>query len=84
VDARQARDRYLVAPISRAVDERVSAAEQVTRDEVAGLRRIIGEYGDALDDLTEAFGRTLTRLSSEVTALTEELERLRAQLDASS
>ncbi len=82
MNARQARERLLLAPISRIVDERVAAAEQVTRDEVAALRRIIGDHGDAADDVAEVFGRTLTRLSAEVTALTEELSRMRALLDA--
>ena len=82
VNARDARQRYLLAPIANLVDQRVAALEQVTRTDIADLRRIIGEQGDAADDVAEVFGRTLTRLSAEVTALTEELARVRAALDA--
>ena len=81
VDAKQARDRYLLAPIRQIVDERVAAAEQVTRDEIADLRRVIGDHGDAADDVAEVFGRTLTRLSAEVSALSDELARVRSLLD---
>ncbi|MCU4185557.1 hypothetical protein K6U06_14405 [Acidiferrimicrobium sp. IK] len=81
MDARQARDRYLLDPIRQLVDERVGAAEQVTREEIAELRRIVGDHGDAADDVAEVFGRTLARLSAEVGALSEELARLRSILD---
>lgn len=49
--------------------------------ELAELRRILGDQGDAADEVAEALGRTMTRLSAEVTDLTEEVVRLRERLD---
>jgi hypothetical protein len=69
------------------VQETVSGtAAEVSRrllPELAELRRIIGDQGDAADEVAEALGRTLTRLSAEVTDLAAEVVRLRERLDRS-
>ncbi len=49
--------------------------------ELAELRRILADQGDAADEVAEALGRTLTRLSAEVSDLGAEVVRLRARLD---
>jgi glycosyltransferase involved in cell wall biosynthesis len=45
------------------------------------VERILGDQGDAADEVAEIIGRTLTRLSAEVTALTSEVALLRERLE---
>ena len=51
--------------------------------QAAELQRIVGDHGDAADEVAEVIGRTLTRLSAEVDALTAEVARLEERLDRS-
>lgn len=45
------------------------------------VERILGDQGDAADEVAEIIGRTLTRLSAEVTALSSEVALLRERLE---
>lgn len=76
---RATRDR-LVTPVAAATAER---AVQPVLAQTAELRRILGDQGDAADEVAETLGRTLTRLSAEVTSLAEEVAQLRDRLDRS-
>lgn len=60
-----------------------TADEAVSRvsSRIDGVERILGDQGDAADEVAEVLGRTLTRLSAEVTALNTEVAQLRAQLE---
>ena len=73
----------------RAVRERAlgSLIRQVAADSVAEIRgsiaeieRVLGDQGDAADEVAETIGRSLTRLSAEITALTAEMDRLNQRL----
>ena len=76
---RATRDR-LVVPVATATAERMV---QPVLAETAQLHRILGDQGDAADEVAETLGRTLTRLSAEVTSLTAEVAQLRDRLDRS-
>jgi len=73
-------DRFFVEPVRRVVAQEVENASvrlvasfgEATEE----LRRILGDLGDANDQVAEALGRSLTRLSAETEALHEELRRL--------
>ncbi len=57
------------------------------RSEVAEVYRILGQQSDAADEVAEALGRTITRLSAEVSRLTEalaEFEERSGQVHASA
>ena len=49
--------------------------------EFAELRRILGDQGDAADQVAEAVGRVLARLSGEVETLSDEVAHLQERLD---
>ena len=59
------------------------AAESVAevRANIDEIERILANQGDAADEVAETIGRTLTRLSSELTALTAEVARLNQRLE---
>lgn len=65
-----------------AADTAGSAVQQVVA-RIGDVERVLGDQGDAADEAAEVFGRTLARLSAEVTALSAELTRLRELLDRS-
>jgi hypothetical protein len=73
-------DRFFVEPVRRVVAQEVENASirlvasfgEATEE----LRRILGDLADANDQVAEALGRSLTRLSAETEALHEELRRL--------
>ncbi len=48
---------------------------------IAEVERILGDQGDAADEVAEIIGRTLTRLSAEVTGLSSEIALLRERLE---
>lgn len=48
------------------------------------LERILGDQGDAADEVAETLGRAVTRLSAEVTSLATEVARLRERLDGAN
>ncbi len=67
-------------PVRRVVAQEVENASVrlvASFEEATGeLRRILGDLADANDQVAEAIGRSLTRLSAETEALHEELRRL--------
>ena len=73
-------DRFFVEPVRRVVAQEVENASirlvasfgEATEE----LRRILGDLADANDQVAEALGRSLTRLTAETEALHEELRRL--------
>jgi hypothetical protein len=77
---RSLHDRFFVEPVRRVVAQEVenasvrmtAAYEEAHRD----LVRILGDLADANDQVAEAIGRSLTRLSAETEALHHELKRL--------
>jgi hypothetical protein len=73
-------DRFIVEPVRRVVVQEVEnasvrlvAAFGEATDE---LRRILGDVADANDQVAEALGRSVARLSAETEALHEELRNL--------
>jgi len=77
---RSLHDRLFVDPVRRVVAQEVENAsvrlvasfEEAHRD----LTRILGDLADANDQVAEAIGRSLTRLSAETETLHDELRRL--------
>lgn len=77
---RSLHDRLFVDPVRRVVAQEVENAsvrlaatvEETHRD----LQRILGDLADANDQVAEAIGRSLTRLSVETEVLHDELKRL--------
>jgi phosphoserine phosphatase len=77
---RNMHDKLFVDPVRRVVAQEV---EQASTRLVASfaeanedLRRILGDLADANDQVAEAVGRSLTRLSAETELLHQELRRL--------
>jgi len=63
------------------------ASSEVARTllpELAELRRILSDQGDAADEIAEITGRTLSRLHDEIADLRAELAEVRAALRALS
>jgi hypothetical protein len=77
---RSLHDRLFVDPVRRVVAQEVENASlriEASVDEARrDLQRILGDLADANDQVAEAIGRSLTRLSAEAEALHEELRRL--------
>jgi hypothetical protein len=77
-------DRLFVEPVRRVVAqelEHVSLRLETSLQAVHGdLRRILSDLADADDQVAEAIGRSLTRLSAETEALGDELQRLNADV----
>jgi hypothetical protein len=73
-------DRFIVEPVRRVVAQEVENAsvrlEASFAEATEELRRILGDVADANDQVAEAIGRSLTRLSAETEALHEELRHL--------
>jgi hypothetical protein len=76
---KSARDRVLRPPIA----EEAGRVTSVVLDQVADLKRILTDYGDATGDVAETLGRVLARLSAQVDALVEEVTRLRQVVERS-
>jgi hypothetical protein len=74
---RGARDRVL-AP---SVQQTSSEVGRILLPELAELRRILGDQGDAADEIAEITGRTLTRLSDEIADLRAAVTVLQERLD---
>jgi hypothetical protein len=74
----QAREKLFEA----AIRETTAAVVAAQTAEFAELRRILGDQGDASDQVTEVLGRMLARLSGEVEALVAEIVRLHERLDS--
>jgi hypothetical protein len=73
-------DRFIVDPVRRVVAQEIENASvglMAAFDEATGeLRRILGDVADANDQVAEALGRSVARLSAETEALHEELRHL--------
>jgi predicted transcriptional regulator len=75
------RDRALADPVRQTADQASSEVLKVLGPELAELRRILADQGDAADEIAEITGRTLTRLSDEVADLRTELAAVHAKLE---
>jgi hypothetical protein len=64
-----------------AVRDTAAATVDALTPQFAELRRVLGDQGDASDQVAEAIGRMLARLSGEVEALADEIRRLQEHLD---
>ncbi len=77
---RSLHDRLFVEPVRRVVTQEVENASvrlEASIDEARrDLERILGDLADANDQVAEAIGRSLTRLSAETEVLHDELRRL--------
>lgn len=78
---RQTRDRVFAPSVQHTVAGTAAEVNRSLLPELAELRRILGDQGDAADEVAEALGRTLARLSAELTDLGAEVVRLRQRLD---
>lgn len=79
---RSVHSRLFVDPVRRVVRDEVTEATERLADSVADqhreLRRTVQDLADAGDQVAEAIGRSLVRLSAELEALQDELTRLEA------
>ena len=77
---RNMHDKLFVDPVRRVVAQEVeNASTRLTASFAEAnedLRRILGGLADANDQVAEAIGRSLTRLSAETELLHQELRRL--------
>jgi phosphoserine phosphatase len=77
---RNMHDKLFVDPVRRVVAQEVEHASTRLVASFAeaneDLRRILGDLADANDQVAEAIGRSLTRLSAETELLHQELRRL--------
>ena len=71
-----ARDRVVV-PVARETADR---AVQPVLAETAQLLRVLGDQGDAADEVAETLGRTMTRLSAEITSLATVIDSLATEV----
>lgn len=78
---RDVRGRVFATPVQETIDGTASEVERRLQGEFREIRRILGDQGDAADEVAEVLGRTITRLSTEVAELTAEVVRLRERLD---
>jgi ribosomal protein L18 len=73
-------DRFIVDPVRRVVAQEVENASvrlvAAFSETTAELRRILGDVADGNDQVAEALGRSVARLSAETEALHEELRSL--------
>jgi hypothetical protein len=74
---RRARQRWFEAAVR---DTAAATLEALTPD-LADLRRILVDYGDAADQVADTLGRVLARMTGEVESLAEEVTRLHERLD---
>jgi hypothetical protein len=73
-------ERFIVDPIRRVVVQEVENASiklvAAYGHEAEELRRILGDMADANDQVAEALGRSVARLTAETEALHEQLRNL--------
>ena len=74
---RRVRDKWFEG----AVRDTAAATAVAVGPEFAELRRILGDQGDAADQVAETLGRMLARLSGELSTLAGEVARLHDRLD---
>lgn len=78
---RSVRERALGALIRQVAADTAERSVAEINARISETQRIIADQGDAADEVAETIGRTLTRLSAEVTALASEVERLNQRLE---
>ncbi|HET9077730.1 MAG TPA: hypothetical protein VFN68_12430 [Acidimicrobiales bacterium] len=75
-------DRYARAvadeTATRMTQQLTAHLDEIVRSEMKELARMLRQQGDAADEVAETFGRTLTRLSSEIESLGAALRDLQA------
>jgi hypothetical protein len=74
---RRAREKWFEA----AVRDTAAATVEALGPDLADLRRILADYGDAADQVADTLGRVLARLTGEVESIAEEVARLHERLD---
>ena len=82
--ARDVRDRVFAPSVHQTAAEASSEVARTLLPELAELRRILSDQGDAADEIAEITGRTLSRLHDEIADLRAELAEVRAALRALS
>jgi predicted transcriptional regulator len=80
--ARDVRDRVFAPSVHQTAAEASSEVAKTILPELAELRRILADQGDAADEIAEITGRTLTRLHDEIADLRAELGALHVALRA--
>ena len=78
--ARDVRDRVFAPSVHQTAAEASSEVARTLLPELAELRRILSDQGDAADEIAEITGRTLSRLHDEIADLRAELAEVRAAL----
>ena len=78
--ASQLRERAIGGLIRTIAANTADEAVRRVNSRIDEVERILSDQGDAADEVAEVIGRTLTRLSAEVTALTSEVSQLRERL----
>ncbi len=58
-----------------------AATVEALGPELAELRRILGDYGDATDQVADTLGRVLARLTGEMESLAAEIAHVHERLD---
>lgn len=77
-----ARERVFATSVAQTVTRTTDEILKAVLPELAELRRILGDQGDAADEVAEITGRTLTRMAAEVADLHAEVAALRAEVAA--
>ena len=87
--ARDVRDRVFAAPVHQTAAETSNEVARAVLPELAELRRalaelqrIMGDQGDAADEIAEITGRALSRLSDEIVDLRADVAGLQAAVRA--
>lgn len=79
--ARDVREKVFAVPVHDTISGVADEVERRLGPEMAEIRRILGDQGDAADEVAEVLGRTLSRLADQVDLLASEVVRLRQRLD---
>lgn len=77
-----ARERIFAPSVAQTVTRTTDDVVKAVLPELAEIRRILGDQGDAADEVAEITGRSLARMAAEVTDLRGELSDLRAEVSA--
>jgi hypothetical protein len=77
--ARALRDQVFAGPVHQTVTEVDGVVGRELQALIPEIRRILGDQGDAADEIAEITGRSLARLSSEIADLHTDMAALRAE-----
>lgn len=75
-----ARERIFAPSVTQTVTRTTDDVVAAIGPQLSEIRRILGDQGDAADEVAEITGRTLARMAAEVTDLHRELSGLRAEV----